>query len=44
MAIHSQYSYLENATDRGAWQAGLWGHKEMSDTTSQLSTSGNKSA
>ena len=27
-----QYSYLENPTDREAWQAGLWGGKESDRT------------
>ena len=30
-----QYSCLENPTDRGAWQATVWGHRE-SDTTESL--------
>ena len=29
-----QYSCLENSTDRGAWRASWWGHKQ-SDTTEQ---------
>ena len=30
-----QYSWVENPMDRRAWQASLWGHKEL-DTTEQL--------
>ena len=33
-----QYSCLENSTDRGAWRASPWGHKE-SDTTERLTLS-----
>ena len=37
MAPHSQYSYLENSTDRGAWQAtvnrGAKNQTRLSDCT-----------
>ena len=33
-----QYSCLDNPMDRGAWQASLWGHKEL-DMTERLTLS-----
>ena len=33
-----QHSCLENPTDRGAWHAMVWGHKELG-MTEQLNTS-----
>ena len=38
-----QYSCLENPTDRGAWQASPWDHKDL-DTTERLSTAQHKAA
>ena len=34
-----QYSYLENSTDRGAWEAAVHGGHKESDTTEPLSLS-----